>query len=581
MVMRGAWKSAEGTWGDLARELHRIDGRGYPAYKDIRGVWRGDDDQALLIDHVQGDPFAAPSRVRFRMPQELAGFPKDLYSNRSREVALRDFLARAFSITCREYAGRRGSGKSGLIQGAYAGQAILERAAVIIDDDHVEARFTVGLPARGRRISGMQAEQMLLEDVPSIAALALRYTSFSPDQIGKHVDASEDADELRAQLQAKGWVAFVADGSVLPRRSGVDDRPMPHDRALPFSSPPSLRREVVLPHAGRVTGMAIPEGITLVVGGGFHGKSTLLHALQEGVYNHIPGDGRELVVTCETAVKIRAEEGRSVAGVDISPFIDNLPFNRRTTAFTTENASGSTSQATNIMEALEAGAGLLLLDEDTSATNFMIRDHRMQELIAKEREPITPFVDKVRQLYEESGVSTVLVMGGSGDYFDIADHILAFDSYRLEDVTDAARAIAEKYRQERRREGGDRFGAIQARVPVASSLDPSRGRRSVKIRARGTRSIQFGQEEIDLSAVEQLVEDGQADAIGQALYYAREQWMRDDMAIAEIMRALESVMDERGLDILDRLPHSNYVRFRGIEWAAALNRLRSLKTMQH
>lgn len=577
--MRREWRTAEGSWEDLARALHRIDGRGYPAYKDLVGAWHGDADRTLFLDHVQGDPFAAPSRVRFRMGQRRAGFPSELYSNPVRAVALRDYLARAFARVCDEFGSRRGSGKSGLIQGALVGQAILERAAIVVDSGFVEARFWIGLPARGRRISGVQAEQMLLDDIPRIADLALRYACFEPDHIRRHIDTAEDAEHLRAELDAQGWVAFVADGAILPRRSGIDERPMPRSEAIAFSSPPSLRREVDLPHAGRVTGMAIPTGVTVIVGGGFHGKSTLLQALQHGVYNHVPGDGRELVVTHAGAMKIRAEEGRSVAGVDISPFINNLPLERPTTAFYTENASGSTSQATNIMEALEAGADLLLLDEDTSATNFMIRDHRMQELIAKAREPITPFVDKVRQLYEELGVSTILVMGGSGDYFDIADRVIALDNYCVEDVTLQAKAIALKHRQERASEGGSRFGRLSARIPVAASLDPSHGRRAVKIRAHGTRSIQFGQDEIDLSSVEQLVEDGQADAIGQALNYMRTRWMRDERTIAELMDELQNLMDREGLDAFARPAHPNWVRFRTLEWAAALNRLRSLNTV--
>ena len=151
-----------------------------------------------------------------------------------------------------------------------------------------------------------------------------------------------------------------------------------------------------------------PQGITLIVGGGFHGKSTLLNALEAGVYNHKPNDGRELVITDPDVVKIRAEDGRSVSGVDISPFINNLPFGQETTQFSTENASGSTSQAANIMEALECEELLrMLVDEDTAATNFMIRDQRMQQLIAKDKEPITPFIDRVRQLYNEHNVSTI------------------------------------------------------------------------------------------------------------------------------------------------------------------------------
>jgi predicted ABC-class ATPase len=326
--------------------------------------------------------------------------------------------------------------------------------------------------------------------------------------------------------------------------------------------------------------MGVPAGVTLIVGGGYHGKSTLLNALERGVYNHVPGDGRELVVTDEGAVKIRAEDGRAVTGVDISPFIGALPNGADTRHFSTANASGSTSQAANIVEALEAGARVLLVDEDTAATNFMIRDHRMQELIAKEREPITPFIDKVRQLYDEHGVSTILVMGGSGDYFDVADTAIALDAYVPRDVTGQARAIAHKYQAERRAEGGDRFGEVTPRVPMAASLDPSKGRRGVKISARGVKTILFRTSEIDLTAVEGLVDPSQLNAIGQALYYARQRYMDGSRTLPEILDAVMADIDRGGLDVLDRRPVGDLARFRRYELAAALNRLRTLRVVE-
>jgi predicted ABC-class ATPase len=565
------------TNDDLHRILNRIDGKGYPAYKDIRGEYEFPGFM-LLIDHVQGDPFAAPSRLRVRAPQEVAGYPPDTFSNRSRRIALADFLTRAFDAAARQVAGtaRRGSGKSGLIAIDRPGQQILERTSVLLDEDAVEARFVVGLPAAGRRVLGRQAAAMLCDDLPRIVESALRFPADNQAALYHHIQTAEDADWLRSQLAANGLVAFVADGAVLPRRSGVDDRPL-HTGVIFFHSPPSLRVEFRLPNAGPVTGMGVPAGVTLIVGGGYHGKSTLLNALERGVYDHIPGDGRELVVADAGAVKIRAEDGRAVAGVDISLFIGALPNGADTCHFSTANASGSTSQAANIIEALEAGARVLLVDEDTAATNFMIRDHRMQELIAKEREPITPFIDKVRQLYDQHGVSTILVMGGSGDYFDVADIVIAMDAYVPRNVTAQAKAIAQKYRAERRPEGGDRFGEVTPRVPLAESLDPSKGRREVKISARGVKTILFGTNEIDLAAVEQLVDPGQLNAIGQALYYARQRTMDGRRTLPEILDAVMTDVDREGLDVLDRRLVGDLIRFRRYELAAALNRLRTLR----
>lgn len=561
---------------DLQTILRRINGRGYKAYKDIQGSYQFPGFM-LHIDHVQGDPFAAPSRLRAFIPHKVAQFPADLYATPIRRVALADYINRVFHNTCRRVEQRRGSGKSGLIAIEKPGQEVLPTTAVIVRNDGIEVRFVVGLPAAGRRVLGHEAEHLLLRDVPAIVKRAAFYASLNKEALRRHVETVEDAEYLRGQLRGLGLVAFVADGAILPRRSGVDPRPLREGIVIPFESPESLRVRVTLPNRGTITGMGIPKGITLIVGGGYHGKSTLLSALELGVYNHIPGDGREFVVTDPGAVKIRAEDGRRVEQVNISPFINNLPFGRDTTRFCTDDASGSTSQAANIIEALEAGATLLLVDEDTAATNFMIRDHRMQELVAKAKEPITPFVDKVRQLYTDRGVSTILVMGGSGDYFDVADTVIMMDEYRPRDVTAAARAIAEKYRAERKPEGGTHFGDITERIPLAESLDPSKGKREVKITAKGVKTILFGRHEIDLSAVEQLVHPAQLNAIGQALYYAREKYMDGRRTLRQILDAVERDIAEKGLDVIDVRPMGDYAYFRRFELAAALNRLRTLK----
>jgi predicted ABC-class ATPase len=344
---------------------------------------------------------------------------------------------------------------------------------------------------------------------------------------------------------------------------------------VPFKSPQSLQVRVELPNGGAVTGMGIPRGVTLVVGGGYHGKSTLLRALELGIYNHIPGDGRELVVSNPYTIKIRAEDGRRIEKADISPFIANLPFGQDTRKFSSHDASGSTSQAANIIESLELGAQVLLIDEDTSATNFMIRDHRMQELVAKDKEPITPFIDKVGQLYSEYGVSTILVIGGSGDYFDVTDLVICMKDYEPYQVTEQARAIAEKYRAERRPEGGPHFGTISERIPLAHSFDASKGRREVKISPKGLQSIAFGTHTIDLGAVEQLTDPSQTRAIGDAIYYAT-RYMDGKRTLREIVEAVLADIKTKGLDALSPRPVGDYAQFRGLELGAAINRLRTL-----
>ncbi|MHC1626134.1 MAG: ABC-ATPase domain-containing protein [Methanoculleaceae archaeon] len=559
----------------LSDILRRIDGRGYPAYREIAGTYRIDD-WTLHIDHVQGDPFAAPSRARVRVPLEVAGFPEDTYRNRSREIALRDFLARSFGDACRRIAkGNRGSGKSGMIAIETPGQEILETTAVLIREGAVEARFTVGLPAFGRRIAGGHAERMLCGEVPAIIGSSLFSAACDRDALYRHIEVAEDADALRRQLPEHHLVAFIADGSILPRRSGIDHRPMEGRRVVPFVSPPSLRVVLETPNRGEVAGMGVPEGVTLIVGGGYHGKTTLLSAIERGVYNHVPGDGREFVVTRPNAVKIRAEDGRRIEKDDISPFINNLPFGIDTRSFSTEDASGSTSQAANIVEALEAGTDLLLIDEDTSATNFMIRDHRMQELVAKDFEPITPFIDRVRQLFEEVGVSSILVIGGSGEYFDVADCVICMREFRPYDVTSKAREISRKYRSERTFEGGGSFGKVQERCPDPGSFNPARGKRQVKITAKGEDTIVFGRTEIDLSAVSQIVHPGQTRAIGDAIYYAL-RYMDGRTPLRQVLDRVMGDIERYGHDVLKKGYPGNYAAFRRHELAAAINRLRTL-----
>ena len=564
---------------DLRRTLQRIDGRGYKAYKDIEGQYDFGP-YRLAIDHTQGDPFAAPSRVRVLVPLRETGFAPDLWSRKPREVAFRDYLARAFHQAIRRHVkGRRGSGKSGLVEIDRGGQEILERTSVLIRDGWLEVRFVVGLPAAGRTVLGREAQAIFFEEIPRVVGRALFPRSLDERALRRHVEVAEDQEALRDTLRELKLVAFVAEGAVLPRRSGVDDRPLTQG-VVPVEVPFELEVTVELPNRGPVRGMGIPEGVTLIVGGGFHGKSTLLKALERGVYNHIPGDGREYVVTDHGAVKIRAEDGRYIEQVDISPFIAGLPFGKDTCSFSTENASGSTSQAANIMEALEVGARVLLIDEDTSATNFMIRDERMQALVAKEKEPITPFVDKVRKLYTDLGVSTVLVMGGSGDYFEVASTVIMMDNYRPRCVTERAKEIARRYTSRRRDEGGETFGRVTPRAPLPESFDPSRGRREVKIEAKGLHHILYGTTSIDLSALEQLVDQSQTRALGAMIHRYATRYADGNRTLREGLELLMKEVEEGGLDCL--LPHKvgNLAMPRVFELAGAINRMRTLKVRQ-
>jgi len=553
----------------LRELLRQIDGCGYKAYKQLTSCFDFGSFQ-LSIDHVQGDPFALPSRISVHLNPLRHALPKELWSNRIRQTALEDALGRAVSAAITQHVrGSRGTGHSGSIEIATSGQQVLRRNAVLIDADGLEARLLFALPGSGRSILGREATTMFFEELPALVQQGLEYPGRDLSGLVRHVEQVEDQQALRDWLGDNQAVAFVANGSLLPRRSGIDDRPL--EGAVPFKSPPELEVSVALPNCGQVSGMQIPRGVTLIVGGGFHGKSTLLQALERGVYNHIPGDGRELVATVADAVKIRAEDHRAIGQVNISPFISTLPGNRPTDCFSTENASGSTSQAANIIEALECNCSCLLIDEDTSATNFMIRDQRMQRLVPDSQEPITPLLHRVRELYEKEGVSTILVTGGSGDYLAVADRVLMLNNYRATDVTTKARRLADS-------PPGSMAGAPPLRNQQQRRINlqtaPFPGQRQVKILVREQRLLEYGRRRIDLSKVEQLVDVGQTEAIGQLLSHC---WLQDPQQLNGLIASLELTLNgvaQRGLDLLLPWKAGHLALPRLYELAAAANRLR-------
>ena len=562
------------TRADLTRILTSIDGRGYGSYKQLRGTYDLGPCR-LLIDHVQVDPFAPPSLMRLVVDRAAAGIPEDLLHDHRGRVATTDFLARAVA----EAAASTGE----KISIGTPGQEILERTSVAVTAEGIEARLAAELPASGRRVRGRQANRLLTEALPRIAEAALFHARLDATALRAHVTLHRDQEALRDQLAGRGLVAFVGDGAILPRRAGDSDLPLT-EGAVPFDSPGPLRVSVDLPSGGRVTGMGIPDGVTVIVGGGYHGKSTLLRAIERGVYAHREGDGREWVITRRDVASIRAEDGRSVAGVDISPFISGLPSGTDTRSFSTTNASGSTSQAASLVEAVDAGASALLIDEDTSATNFMIRDQRMRALIPAEREPITPFVDRIRPLHAERGVSTVLVAGGSGAFFDVADQVIALDEYVPQDVTAQARELADSAAQD----ADAVFGPPRARIPAAGTLRPPGKRKPAT--ARGRETIRFGHEHIDLAAVSQLVDAAQTQAIAHALDRLaelmeqagpadRSQPHHPPLTIDDAITALFDRLDAEGLGALS--PHRGHpghlARPRPLEVHAAVNRYRGLR----
>lgn len=534
------------TSNDLKNLLERIDRKSYPAYKDTRGAYRFSD-YVLSIDHVQGDPFAAPSRVSVRVEGKRAAFPPELYRTACRRVAVQDALTRRFGrLAAGASFQAKGSGHSGMIALSRCGQEVLERTACTLNPNNGEVllRLEVGFPANGRTINARELEKIFFVLLPRCVSAALLYQNWDPRELNAAADLAEDQDYIRQTLSQMGLCAFVADGSVLPRASGVSQLPM--KGAVPFRSPEALSVELELPHRGKITGMGVRTGVTLIVGGGYHGKSTLLKALELGVYNHIAGDGREYVITDPSAVKVRAEDGRSIGRADISMFIRNLPNGKDTTRFTTEDASGSTSQAANVVEAMEAGTSLLLMDEDTSATNFMVRDALMQRVIHRDMEPITPFLDRVRWLYEHQGISTILVAGSSGAYFHVADTIIQMDRYVPQDITILAKQEAALFPLAGEHPEPAREPDFDRRPKALQELGDGR----VKVKSLGRDGVSLNRENIDLRYVEQLRDGEQSAALGYCLRYAHRHLLDGEKTLRQVVEELEQVMDRGGVAAL-------------------------------
>lgn len=591
---------------DLKRLLTSIDHKSYPAYKDVRGTYDFNT-YILSIDHVQGDPFASPSKVSIQVRHAKAGFPAELFDTPWKKTALEDYLLRCFSREIGRLSFKaKGSGKSGLIATSRPGQEVLSRTACEIGRNEITARFEVGFPAFGRTINSGELIRIFFDFLPGCVENVFFYRRQNTAEIKKRITLADDQQFIRNELKRLDLVSFVADGSILPRETGVSDRPM--KGSVAFHSPDSLRITLNLPGHGPISGMAIHRGITLIVGGGYHGKSTLLKALESGVYNHIPGDGREYVITDETAVKLRAEDGRSINHVDISLFIRDLPNKKDTTCFSTADASGSTSQAAAVIESIEAGTRAFLIDEDTSATNFMLRDDLMQRIVSRDKEPITPFIERARDLYKQAGISTVLVAGSSGAYFFIADTIIQMDAYRPFDITEmvknaceqeaskpaiqapgfklptvgrklaaggtgrAVGAMALNFGDSRAEAGGEsqeegensgrsgRFGNRGGSTSDAGRFERGRGGRReadrnsdrnarIKVRVHDKHSFQVAKEPVDLRFVEQLADSEQTAALAQMVRYCLEKGLLERCTVQETVATLLKAYEADGLSV--------------------------------
>ena len=560
---------------DLKSILERIDHRGYPAYKDTKGAYQFGN-YILDIEHVQGDPFASPSQLRIVVNGKNAGIPSKYYDKKHKRIATQDYLLRKIGSEIMKNSKQRGSGKSGMIHISRCGQQILDRTACQINEQNGEVtiRLEVGFPANGRTINAGELEVILFRILPDVVNKTVLFKNMKVGELDDVMRLTENQFFIRNEMKHKELTAFIADNSVLPRKSGISQEPLKD--AVRFRSPESMKIEMDLPDGTKIYGMGIPKGVTLIVGGGYHGKSTLLEALQMGVYDHIAGDGREYVFSDVSSVKIRAEDGRSISQTDISMFINNLPNKMNTKCFSTQNASGSTSQAANVVEAVETGCRVLLIDEDTSATNFMIRDELMQRVVSRDMEPIIPFIDRVRELYENYGISTVLVAGSCGSYFHKADCILQMNKYRPMEITALAKKEAEQ------------FPYTLGSAPAAGKPDFHRVVKAdqafarderIKMKTMGLDGFSINRETVDMRYVEQLADSEQLTALSHMIRHMKCRCFDGRKTLQQAVEALYEEVEKNSFAAFcpgrESLP-GNLAMPRRQELYAALNRCREL-----
>ena len=483
----------------LYQKIRSLDGKPYGTYKNLATREWDFGDFVLEFIHVQGDPYAPASRVLLRAKLATLGYAPEWGSDFEHRLALSDFLYRRLGRMVQE----RYPGKDAAVVFDTAGPEMLVRNSLWIDNGEIRACLQVRLPGEGRKIQAELAAEILTMVMPDLVAAGLYYTQGDEPAMQRHYRVLAERKEILAQLDGRGLCAFVPDGAVLPRASGLSELPL--EGAVPFAAPAELA--VTLNACGReIRGMGIPKGITVITGGAFHGKSTLLQALVRAVYPHVPGDGREGIVVDDTALRVGVEDGRSVRGTDLSMFVRDLPGGISTKDFSTLSASGSTSEAANLLEAMEAGARTFLIDEDSSAVNFLIRDVRVRKLVGDEREPLIPLTDRIRSL-ASAGMNFILVAGACGDYLDLADNIIVMANYKAE----CAKSTVSSWKAE-----GLIGSTVNAR-PFAAYMQPlqkhvrpaSAVERQVKVKLAGDSLLQIGFLVADTSRLVTLVDKQQ------------------------------------------------------------------------
>ncbi len=556
--------------------LGEIDGRDFSEYNRIIG----DYDFARYVLKVTRIPTEAedPGTVFVvRVPTQVAGFPPNLYTTAIRRTALEDLLVRKVSDALSKVTAYDDEGISRRrLFVATPGQKILPRSAMVIADDYIEARLTVNLPARRGRILGEEARHVFFEELPAVVNASLVYCNLDEIEVARFVDLMEDADAIRQNLPTRGLVGFVGEGAFLIRLDH-SDKP-DYDRDVPLSVPEELLVDIEVPNKGRVRGLGVPSGITVVLGDAYSGRTELMKALAAGIYNHIPGDGREYVISMPDTVYIAAEDRRSVQRVDISAFVRHNPAGRDVRQYTTTHADPCAAQAAAVAEALEIGARTLLFDESDSNSGFLCLDSRLQGLASGIEPRLIPLSVCARKMVDDLGISIVVAGAASvTEFIPVADTVLRVDDYQVTDITREAKQLA--IQQADLRPDAEALARLveQARWVVPSSLDPSSGRHDAVVGAEGIDRLRFGNYVVNLTAIAQLADTCQTETIGLILYYAKNRYLDEGRPIRELLDLIDRDLSTEGLECLTRDLRGDLARPRRYEIAAALNRLVSLR----
>jgi predicted ABC-class ATPase len=559
--------------------LGELDGQPYPEYGQLVGDF---DFSRYVIKCTKidllGDEEDHPV-FSVRIPQTIAEIPEYLFDSPVRRTAMEDLLLRRLSANIDAIANYDHNGIARRhIHAASPNQKILPRNALLLTKEYIEVYIQVTLPVQHAIVDGVSvvtidgemAQHIFFDDLPEIIGNSLFYCNVDAADADLFVNNMEDSDRLRQHLGASGQVAFVAEGALLSRVTGED---LPdYERLSPVEIDESLIEEVEVPHSGAVRGFGIPSGLTLILGESNSGRVDLSDAIAQGIYNHIPGDGREHIVTVADAVAIQSEVGRSIQQVDISAFASALPGGGDTASYSTRSAGSFTSQAASTVEALEAGARVLLFDEHTSSSTFLSADTRVSSLLGESSR--NTLAARARQMVDELGVS-IVVAGSSlvAEFIPIADKILKVEDFRISDITEEAKAL--DIVPSSVANDNVNLGSMlsRSRWVMPSSIDPSIGREDLVILTDDADYLQFGRSLVELGAIKQIANADQARAIGFVFYYAKLRYMDEGYPIREILDLVDRDLSNEGLNTLVRDLRGDLARPRRYEVAAALNRL--------